>query len=74
MPGFRGRPRASSRRRFEVKLLLEQNLSHRLVESLADSYPGTVHVRSVGLAQALDVFRSCRTPEGRRSRSARRSR
>lgn len=37
-----------------MKLLLDQNLSYRLVESLADSYPGTVHVRSVGLAQALD--------------------
>ena len=33
-----------------MKLLLDQNLSHRLVAALADVFPGSVHVRDVGLA------------------------
>jgi len=37
-----------------VKLLLDQNLSHRLVESLADLYSQVNHVRSVGLSRAVD--------------------
>ena len=38
-----------------MKLLLDQNLSHRLVRSLEDVYPGSVHVRDVGVAQADDA-------------------
>ena len=37
-----------------MKLLLDQNLSQRLTDSLADLYPGTIHVRNVGLASADD--------------------
>lgn len=37
-----------------MKLLFDQNLSPRLVKSLADLYPGSVHVRDVGLHNALD--------------------
>jgi len=37
-----------------VKLLFDQNLSDRLVGILADEYPGSVHVRNVGLARADD--------------------
>jgi predicted nuclease of predicted toxin-antitoxin system len=37
-----------------VKLLLDQNLSHRLVALLAAEYPGSVHVRDVGLSTADD--------------------
>jgi len=37
-----------------VKLLFDQNLSPRLVKSLQDLYPGSVHVREVGLANASD--------------------
>jgi len=37
-----------------VRLLLDQNLSHRLVSSLSDIFPGSVHVRDVGLAEADD--------------------
>ena len=37
-----------------MKLLLDQNLSHRLVDSLVDLYPGSLHVRALGLSQALD--------------------
>jgi predicted nuclease of predicted toxin-antitoxin system len=37
-----------------VKLLLDENLSHLLIASLLDLYPGSVHVRSVGLSRAAD--------------------
>lgn len=37
-----------------MKLLLDQNLSQRLTDSLADLHPGTIHVRNVGLASADD--------------------
>jgi len=35
-------------------LLLDQNLSPRLVDRLADIYPGSVHVSTVGLGAASD--------------------
>lgn len=35
-------------------LLFDQNLSPRLVELLADIYPGSVHVDRIGLADAPD--------------------
>ena len=37
-----------------MKLLFDQNLSDRLLRILADEYPGSVHVRDVGLARADD--------------------
>jgi predicted nuclease of predicted toxin-antitoxin system len=37
-----------------VKLLFDQNLSPRLVAQLADLFPGSLHVREVGLARATD--------------------
>jgi predicted nuclease of predicted toxin-antitoxin system len=37
-----------------VKLLFDQNLSHRLVEALKEDYPGSQHVRDVGLKEASD--------------------
>ncbi|PZC48895.1 MAG: putative nuclease, contains PIN domain, potential toxin-antitoxin system component [Chloroflexi bacterium] len=37
-----------------MKLLFDQNLSPRLVHSLSDLYPGSSHVREVGLASAVD--------------------
>jgi predicted nuclease of predicted toxin-antitoxin system len=37
-----------------VKLLFEENLSHRLVHALADTYPGSAHVRDLGLLGAAD--------------------
>jgi predicted nuclease of predicted toxin-antitoxin system len=37
-----------------VKLLFDQNLSHKLVRLLADLFPGSVHVRTVGLKTAGD--------------------
>lgn len=38
-----------------MKLLFDQNLSHRLVGALEDLYPGSAHVRSLGLDEADDV-------------------
>jgi len=37
-----------------VKLLFDQNLSHRLVKALASEFPESAHVRDVGLEKALD--------------------
>ena len=37
-----------------MRLLLDQNLSPRLLDLLADLYPASTHVRSVGLANADD--------------------
>lgn len=37
-----------------MKLLFDQNLSDRLLRILGDDYPGSVHVRNVGLARADD--------------------
>ncbi len=37
-----------------MKLLLDENLSYRLGARLADAFPGTVHVRDVGLSGAPD--------------------
>ena len=38
-----------------MRLLFDQNLSHRLVWSLADVYPDCQHVRGVGLREAPDT-------------------
>jgi predicted nuclease of predicted toxin-antitoxin system len=37
-----------------MKLLFDENLSHRLVQSLADVYPGSAHPRACGLRGASD--------------------
>ncbi len=37
-----------------MKLLFDQNLSHRLADQLARVYPGSTHVRNVGLKAASD--------------------
>jgi predicted nuclease of predicted toxin-antitoxin system len=37
-----------------MRLLFDQNLSHRLVAMLANEFPGCVHVRDVGLSTAVD--------------------
>jgi predicted nuclease of predicted toxin-antitoxin system len=38
-----------------VKLLLDQNISPRLVRTLEAAYPGSAHVRLVGLRDADDA-------------------
>jgi len=37
-----------------MKLLFDQNLSHRLAARLATEYPGSEHVRNVGMARSPD--------------------
>lgn len=37
-----------------MRLLLDENLSHHLVERLADIYPESQHVRQLGLTSAPD--------------------
>lgn len=37
-----------------MKLLFDENLSHKLVQLLADVFPNSVHVREVGLKAADD--------------------
>ncbi len=37
-----------------MKLLFDQNLSHRLVVQLSTEFPGSAHVRDAGLASAPD--------------------
>lgn len=37
-----------------MKLLFDQNLSHRLVVLLATEFPGSEHVRNLGMATAPD--------------------
>lgn len=39
-----------------MKLLFDHNLSPRLVQSLADIYPESLHVSSVGLDKEADLF------------------
>ena len=38
-----------------MKLLFDENVSPRLVGGLSDVFPGSVHVRDVGLARATDA-------------------
>ena len=38
-----------------MKLLLDQNLSHRLIRALQQEYPDSQHVRDVGLRDAADA-------------------
>lgn len=38
-----------------MKLLFDQNLSHRLVQALQQEYPDSRHVRDVGLKDAADT-------------------
>ncbi|WP_158308411.1 DUF5615 family PIN-like protein [Thiocapsa marina] len=38
-----------------MKLLLDQNLSPRLTDLLADIYPECIHVRELGMARVVDA-------------------
>lgn len=55
MPGVCGGPRAQAADDARpLRLLFDQNLSSRLVRLLADIYPGSVHVRGLGLHESDD--------------------
>ena len=38
-----------------MTLLFDQNLSHRLIVALHDLFPGALHVRLIGMAEADDL-------------------
>jgi predicted nuclease of predicted toxin-antitoxin system len=38
-----------------LKLLFDQNLSYKLARAFLDEFPGSVHVRDVGLASSDDL-------------------
>jgi predicted nuclease of predicted toxin-antitoxin system len=38
-----------------MKLLFDQNLSHWLIGQMAAEFPGSAHIRDVGLAAAPDL-------------------
>lgn len=38
-----------------MTLLFDQNLSHRLIAALQDLFPGALHVRLLGMAEADDL-------------------
>jgi len=38
-----------------VKLLFDENLSHRLLSAIQSDFPGSVHVRDAGLERADDA-------------------
>jgi len=55
MPRVRRGPRAKAGVGYRlVKLLFDQNLSHKLVALLSDAFPGSQHVRLLGMARASD--------------------
>ena len=49
-----GRPRAEALRGAGVKLLLDENLSDRIISRVADLFPDSMHIKAVGLREADD--------------------
>jgi len=47
-------PRAEAIRSASVKLLLDQNLSGRIISRINDLFPGSRHIKAVGLREADD--------------------
>jgi predicted nuclease of predicted toxin-antitoxin system len=39
-----------------VKLLLDENLSDRIISRVADLFPDSTHIKAVGLREADDFF------------------
>lgn len=54
MPDVRGQSGAQVNLEYPVKLLLDQNLSFRIVARLSQVYSGSLAAREVGLARASD--------------------
>lgn len=38
-----------------MKLLLDENLSRRLIRRISDLFPGSLHVAAIGLLQTADI-------------------
>jgi predicted nuclease of predicted toxin-antitoxin system len=47
-------PRAEAVRGAGVKLQLDENLSDRIISRIADLFPGSTHIKAVGLKEADD--------------------
>ncbi len=56
MFGVCRRPRTQAFQRRGVKLLLDENLSDRVVPQILDLYPGSTHVKSHDLIRSDDVL------------------
>ena len=56
MFGVCRRPRTQAFQRRGVKLLLDENLSDRVVPQILDLYPGSAHVKSHDLIRSDDVL------------------
>ena len=54
MSGVCSRSRAQALRRSSVKLLLDQNLSDKIVARISDLFPDCIHVKAVELTRADD--------------------
>jgi predicted nuclease of predicted toxin-antitoxin system len=54
MPGVCGGSGAEALRRTDVKLLLDENVSDRIVCQITDLFPGSSHVKAIGLKQSED--------------------
>ena len=54
MPRFCRRPRTEALRRHSVKLLLDENLSDRIVPQIAELFPGSAHVKTHRLIHTDD--------------------
>ena len=54
MPRVRGSSGATPRQSRSVKLLFDENVSSKLTSLLEDLYPGSAHVRDLGLSGASD--------------------
>ena len=54
MSGVCGGPRAEAFRSTRVKLLLDENVSDRIVQRIADLFPDSMHVKFIGLKEADD--------------------
>ena len=47
-------PRAETLRGASVKLLLDENLSERIISRVTDLFPGSTHINAVGRREADD--------------------
>ena len=54
MPGVCGGSRTQALCGTRVKLLLDENVSDRVVDQIADLFPGSMHVKAIGLREADD--------------------
>ena len=47
-----------------MKLLLDENLSDRIISRIVDLFPGSTHIKAVGLREADDFYRKKKSSHG----------